>query len=64
VEKRETRRSTGAAPVRLPRRKTAQLSLFDPVEKEVRKLLQDVDPNAITPIEALKLLNDLKKILS
>jgi len=46
-----------------PKLKTAQLTFFDPVERKLRERLNSVDTNNLTPIEALNLLADLKKIL-
>jgi DNA mismatch repair protein MutS len=43
-----------------------QMSLFaqpDPVAEELKKTLQDLDPNRMTPIEALMKLNELKSKL-
>ena len=45
---------------RLPKRRVSQLSLFDPAETRMRELLKNVDPNTITPIEALQLIASLK----
>jgi len=46
-----------------PKVRAAQLTFFDPIEKELRSVLQTVDPNNITPMEALNLVAELKKIL-
>jgi DNA mismatch repair protein MutS len=40
-----------------------QLHLFDDQPDRVRKKLQEIDINAITPLEALNELGELKKIL-
>ena len=47
----------------LPRPRIAQLSLFDPLERELRELLEGIDPENITPLEALQLIGKIKKIL-
>lgn len=46
-----------------PRARVAQLTFFDPVEKELRSILEIVDPNKITPMEALNLVAELKRVL-
>ena len=40
-----------------------QLALFTALEEELRNALREIDVDAITPLEALKLLADLKKRL-
>ena len=47
----------------LPRPHIAQLSLFDPIERKLRQLLEGADPEQLSPLEALKLLVEIKKIL-
>jgi DNA mismatch repair protein MutS len=47
----------------MPRPHIAQLSLFDPVERQLRELLEGIDPENMTPIEALKVVGEIKKIL-
>ncbi|MBT3233156.1 MAG: DNA mismatch repair protein MutS [Calditrichaeota bacterium] len=47
-----------------PKARVAQLTFFDPVEKELRTILETVDPNNITPLEALNLVVELKRILN
>ena len=47
----------------LPRPHITQLSLFDPIERKLRELLEGVDPDSLTPLEALKLISELKKYL-
>ncbi len=47
----------------LPRPHIAQLSLFDPMERKLRELLEGVDTDTMAPLDALKLLAELKKIL-
>ncbi|MDP8240544.1 MAG: DNA mismatch repair protein MutS [Candidatus Hatepunaea meridiana] len=47
----------------LPKPHKAQISLFDPMEKELRELLAGVEPDKMTPLEALKLVEDIKKLL-
>ena len=44
-------------------RAVKQTSLFDKEESEVEKELRDIDVNSLTPIQALTVLNDLKKKL-
>ncbi len=52
----------GAEPEpRSPARHIAQLSLFDPVERRLRDLLAEVDPDKISPVEALNFVALLKK---
>lgn len=46
-----------------PRPHRAQLSLFDPLERELRDLLEGVDPDNLTPMEAHKLIAKLKQML-
>jgi DNA mismatch repair protein MutS len=41
--------------------KTMQLTLFEAVEPPVMEALRGVDPNALTPLEALRLLDDWKR---
>jgi DNA mismatch repair protein MutS len=38
-----------------------QLSLFTALEEELRNILRGIDPENITPLEALKLLAELRK---
>lgn len=40
-----------------------QLSLFDELEKSLRQELRDIDPNSLTPIEALNKLDALKQLV-
>ncbi len=47
----------------LPKPHIAQLSLFDPIERKLRELLKDVDTDKIAPMDALKILVELKKVL-
>ncbi|MCF7810308.1 DNA mismatch repair protein MutS [bacterium] len=47
----------------MPRPHIAQLSLFDPVERQLRELLAGIDADNMTPIEALKVVGEIKKIL-
>jgi len=47
---------------RSPQKHIAQLSFFDPIERRLRDRLADVDPDALTPLEALKLVAELKKL--
>ena len=44
-------------------RQVQQTSLFDREESEVEKELKDIDPENLTPLQALTVLNDLKKKL-
>ena len=39
-----------------PTHNPSQLSLFRPMEDPVRKLLKDIDPESVSPLDALKLL--------
>ncbi|OQY20638.1 MAG: DNA mismatch repair protein MutS [Desulfobacteraceae bacterium 4572_35.1] len=43
--------------------KQSQLSLFSGADDPLRQRLLDIDLNAITPIEALNLMNELKKLM-
>ncbi len=47
----------------LPKPHIVQLSLFDPLEKRLRKLLDGIDTKKMTPDEAMELLAELKRIL-
>ncbi len=38
-----------------------QISLFSPEENRLRELLDEVDPDKLTPLEALSILNKMKK---
>lgn len=42
-------------------RAVQQTSLFDKEESEVEKELKDIDVENLTPLQALTVLNDLKK---
>jgi len=44
----------------IPEQNPNQLSLFERKESELRKKLKSVDINNLTPLEALKKLNELK----
>ncbi len=44
-----------------PLKQTFQLSLFEAEEPPVMEALRGVDPNALTPLEALRLLDDWKR---
>jgi len=44
-----------------PSRHIAQLSFFDPVEHKLRDLLINVDPDQMTPVEALNLIATMKR---
>jgi len=59
-DKTKSQRGRGKA---LPKPHIAQLSLFDPVERKLRELLEDVDTDKIAPMDALKILVELKKVL-
>ncbi|MFC2150501.1 DNA mismatch repair protein MutS, partial [Calditrichota bacterium] len=48
----------------LPKKHVSQLSFFDPGETRLREILETVDPESITPLEALKILSDLKRELN
>ena len=43
--------------------KTPQLSLFEEMENSLRKELKNIDPNQLTPLEALNKLDQLKQIV-
>ena len=45
------------------KRKTEQLGLFDREESAVEKELRDIDPDNLTPMQALAVLADLKRRL-
>ena len=47
----------------LPKGYTAQLSFFDPVDTKLRHRLESVDPNSLTPLDALTLIHELKNLL-
>jgi DNA mismatch repair protein MutS len=42
---------------------TYQISLFSPKEGRLREMLKKVDPDRLTPIDALAVLNELKKMI-
>ncbi len=46
-----------------PETKTQQMSLFAELEKTVREELRKVDPNRLTPLEALNKLDQLKQLV-
>jgi len=62
-ESSEADDSPGYKSKNMPRPHIAQLSLFDPVERQLRELLENIDPENITPIDALKVIGEIKKIL-
>ena len=43
---------------------TKQMSLFAEMEQSLRKELQDINPNELTPLEALNKLDQLKQLLN
>ncbi|MEG1529263.1 MAG: DNA mismatch repair protein MutS, partial [Clostridia bacterium] len=43
---------------------TAQVSLFDRSDSKIEKLLMDTDVNNLTPMQALTILSDLKKMVN
>ncbi len=47
-----------------PQADNRQLSLFAELEKSLREELQKIDPNQLTPIEALNKLDQLKQLVS
>ena len=49
--------------VALPRGHTAQLSFFDPIDTKLRHKLESIDPNHLTPLDALNLIHELKNLL-
>jgi len=57
-------RVKAAAAALAPRKHSAQLSFFDPVESRLKERLVSVDPDSLTPLEALKLIVELKKLIS
>ncbi|MBM3329346.1 MAG: DNA mismatch repair protein MutS [Calditrichaeota bacterium] len=49
---------------RLPARHTAQLSFFDPLERKLRERLESLEPEHLSPLEAHRLLIELKQSLT
>lgn len=49
---------------KFPDRRVVQLSLFDPVENALRNKLKQIDPDQITPMEALSIISELKNIVN
>ena len=47
-----------------PEPQVKQMSLFEELEKSLREELKNIDPNRITPIEALNKLDQLKQLAS
>lgn len=47
----------------LPTTKSAQLTFFDLTERKLREMLIEVDPDNLTPMQALQLIAELKSIL-
>lgn len=47
-----------------PKQKIKQLSLFAEMEKSLRKELQNINPDELTPLEALNKLDQLKQLLN
>ena len=45
-------------------KKTPQLDFFAQQEKQIREKIEQLDINAMTPIQALTTLNELKKIVT
>ena len=45
----------------LPKRNNDQISIFKENDMSYLKDLKDIDVNKLTPLEALKILDDLKK---
>jgi DNA mismatch repair protein MutS len=46
--------------------RAGQMNLFaqpDPVAEELKETLSEIDPNRITPVEALMKLNELKEMM-
>src|SRR5690606_36954361 len=64
LEKDKIRNQTGKKIESMPKQ-TYQLSLFeaDPKLKEVAKLLDALDINTISPVEALLKLNEIKMVM-
>jgi DNA mismatch repair protein MutS len=58
--KEETKKSLDAVP-----KQNYQLSLFeaDPKYEEVKELLDNIDINTVSPVEALLKLNEIKNVL-
>ncbi len=44
-----------------PKKHLVQLSFFDSVESKLRDIVSRIDPNQISPLEALEILNELKR---
>ncbi len=47
-----------------PKQKIKQMSLFAEMEQSLRRELQDINPNELTPLEALNKLDQLKQLLN
>jgi DNA mismatch repair protein MutS len=63
----EQEKAKGNKKLQKSRKSEFQLSLFelnDPQLAQVRQLLDQTDINRITPVEALFLLNELKKVVA
>lgn len=56
-------KSSPSAESPYPRALTVQLTLFDPVERQIRQKLSQIDPLRLTPWEAIKILSELKNLL-
>jgi len=59
----EVHKSQSRSKKRYPKRHTAQLSFFDPIESKLRETLENINPDRLTPMEALQLVAELKRIL-
>ena len=61
-----SRRADAGAVPSLDESRASQMNLFgspDPVATEIKEALQDVDPDRMTPVEALVKLNELRRLL-
>jgi len=64
-ERGKKKEEIGNAPAggRAPHKHQAQLSFFDPVESKLRERLAEVDADSLTPLGALNLVAELKKLV-
>ncbi len=46
----------------IPRAQVAQLNFFDSMERKVREILKDINPETTTPLQALNILSELKQL--
>lgn len=55
-------RSDGKRILRTPQKHFAQLTFFDPVEHKLREQIEKADVDTMTPLEALRFLNELRRL--